>query len=260
MIDQIKKLLSSSLPPELVEKLIDCYSKIKEEYYLGNYRSASLEGGRFSEIGLRIIQNEIDGSYTSLDDRLPNFHDEVMRFGNIGRCSDTIRFHIPRTLEVIHDIRNKRDVGHPKSELNANYSDATLTLYASSWVLVELLRVYYTGNIDEAQRLVNEIIQFHVPIVQDFDGFLKILDPDLVLWKKILIWALYRKTEGITIDEIEKWTKRKNPRYYINRVLNQLEHDKAYLHSENGRYFITHTGVLEVVNTIPLAIQSRKLG
>lgn len=257
MIDEIKKMLKASLPNELVDKIVDCYVKIKEEYYLGKYRPASLEGGRFSEVGLRFIQNVIDGTYTGLDDRLPNFHDEVFRLGRTSGHSDTIRFHIPRTLEVIHDIRNKRDVGHPKGELDANYSDATLTLYSSSWVLAELLRIYYTGNIDESQKIVDEVVRFQVPIVQDFDGFLKILNPDLALWKKILVWALYRKTEGITLKDIEVWLKGRHPQWYILRILKELEEDKAFLHSENGRYFITHTGIIEVSRNVPLVIQER---
>ena len=256
MIDEIKNILKASLPDELIDSLLDSYLKLKEEYYLGNHRSASLEAGHFSEIGLRIIQNEIEGRYTSLDDKLPNFHDELIRFGNTGGHSDTIRFHIPRTLEVIHDIRNKRDVGHPRGELDANYSDATLSFYSASWVLVELLRVYHTGDINKAQRLVNDIIRFQIPIIQDIDGFLKILDPSMHLWRKILIWSLYKRGDGITINEIERWTKGRVQRYYINRVLDELEYDKGYLHSEEGRYYITHTGVLEVARNIPLSIRA----
>jgi len=254
MITQTKNILSKSLPSELVDKLIDSYVEIKENYYLAKYRPTSFTGGYFSEVGLRIIQQAIDGNYTGLDDRLPSFHDEVVRFGNVGGYHDTLRFHIPRTLEIIHDIRNKRDVGHPKGELDANYSDATLTLNASSWVLVELLRYYYTGDIDEAQRVVNEIIKFQVPLVQDFDGFLKILNPDLALGSKILVWALYRKSEGITSDDIVNWLKGRHTRSYVNRVLRELEHDKAFLHSTESKYFITHTGIIEVSRNVPLVI------
>ncbi len=254
MIEELRNNLYSNLPNPLVDKLLDCYVKTKEDFYLSNYRSASIEAGRFSEVGLRIIQNEIDGTYTRLGRRLPTFHDEVFRFGNTGGHSDTLRFHIPRTLEVIHDIRNKRDVSHPIAELDANYSDATLALYASSWVLVELIRLYYTGDIDRAQQIVNEVVRFQIPIIQDFVGFLKVLDPKLALWKKILLWALHRRNEGITIEQIQEWTKGRSPRYYINRILDELEHEKAFLHAQGERYYITNPGILIVSREVPLVI------
>lgn len=256
MIDEIKRNLSPPLPPEVVNKLLDCYIQLKEDYYLGKNRSASLEAGRLAEIGLRIIQREIDGIYTGVDDRLPNFHDEVVRFGRAPTThSDTIRFHIPRALEVIHDIRNKRDVGHPKGEIDANYSDATLSLQTSSWVLAELIRVYYTGDMDEAQKIVDELVKFQIPVIQDFDGFLKILNPKLKYPQEILLWALSRKTEGITVEDIEKWSKNKHKHSYTNLALKRLEEERKFLHSENGRYSITHTGIIEVSRKIPLVIE-----
>lgn len=255
MIDKIKNQLSQSLPNELVEKLIDIYILLKEHYYLEKHRSASFEGGRFAEVGIRIIQYATSGIYTGLDERLPNFHDEVIKIGNRSGFSDSFRFHIPRTLEVIHDIRNKRDVGHPKGELDANYSDATLSLFSSSWVLVELLRIYYTGNINEAQRIVNDLVQFSMPIIQDFDGFLKILDPTLPLWKMVLIWAFYKRSEGVTFDEIRTWLKERYENRYIRKVLHDLENNKFFLHSVDDRYFITKTGILEVAEKISLVVR-----
>jgi len=231
---------------------VNSYVKMKELYYLGKYRPASGEAGYFAQVALRIIQNEIDGTYTSLDDNLPNFHDTVYRFGQTGGHIDTIRFHIPRTLEVIHDIRNKRDVGHPKGELEANYSDATLSFYASSWTLVELIRVYHDVTIDEAQKIVDEIIKFKISIIQDFNGFPKILDPSLDLWKKIMIWALFKKDEGFTIDDIQNWTKNRHRKDYTKGRLDDLENVKGYLHCEGGVYFITTSGIKEVSDNIPL--------
>ena len=198
-------------------------------------------------MGLRLIQYEIDGAYTGVDDRLPSFHDEVIRFGKTPKAhGETIRFHIPRALEVIHDIRNKRDVGHPKEELNANYSDATLSRQGSSWVLAELIRVHYIGDMNKAQNIVDELVKFQIPVIQDFDGFLKILNPRLKYPQELLLWALFRKTEGITIEDIEKWSKNKYKRSYTNLALKRLEEERKFLHSNNGRYYITHTGIIEI--------------
>jgi len=254
MYIEISTELKKQLPPDLVDKLLETFIKMKEDYYLGNYRSASFEAGRFSEIALRMIQYILEGTHTSLNLNLPKFHDEVVRLGNITGHSDTVRFHIPRTLEVIHDIRNKRDVGHPKAELDANYSDATLSLYSTSWILAELIRIFYTNDIDEAQKMVDNLMQIQIPIIQEFNGFLKILDQKIHLKNKILLFSLYKKDQGITIENINEWTKQQHRRDYIAKVLNELETDKAYLHSEKDRYFITRTGILEIFRSRLLKI------
>jgi hypothetical protein len=113
-------------------------------------------------------------------------------------------------------------------------------------VLVELIRLFYTGDINEAQHLVDNLIQIQVPEIQDFDGFLKILDPKLELKNKILLFSLHRKEEGITAEDIMTWTKERYQRGYVSTVLSQLENDQCYLHSTEGRYYITLTGILEI--------------
>jgi hypothetical protein len=256
MIEEVKRELSRSFPNDLVEKLIDTYLKIKEDYTVGNYRSTSTEAGRLSEIVLRIIQNSIEGRYTPLNQVLPVFHNEVFRLGNITGSNDTIRFHIPRIIEVIHDIRNKRDVGHPKAELNANYSDATLSLYASSWVLAELIRICYNCDMDEAQHIVDELMQVQIPVIQEFGGFLKILNPKMELRNKILHFALYKKDEGITIEEIMTWTNKQHRRDNVEKVLKQLENMEGHIHCQEGKYKITVTGISEIANKRLLKINN----
>ena len=254
MIDALKKILKTSIPDELVDKLIDSYVKLKELFYLGKYRPASGEAGYFAQVVLRVIQNEIDRTYTNLDEDLPNFHDTVFRFGRTPGHRDTVRFHIPRTLEVIHDIRNKRDVGHPKGKIDANFSDATLSFYAASWVLVELIRFYHDVSIDEAQKMVDEVIKFNISVIQDFNGFPKILNPSMDLLKKIMIWALFKKDEGFTLENIQEWTKGRHRKSYTKSVLDNLENKLGYLHCEDGNYQITISGIKEVSENIPLVL------
>ena len=221
---------------------------MKRNYYLGHYRDSSQNAGRFSEIALRFIQCMVDGHYSSLDKNLPNFHDEVIRFERSpATVSETLRIFIPRTLDIVHDIRNKRDVGHPKGELDANYTDATLAYYGASWVLVELVRLFYTNDIQEAQRMIDDLMEFPVPVIQNFDGFLKVLNPELSLDDKILLFAFYKR-DGIFIEDVMKWTYGVHRKNYVAKRLDLLVQEKSYLHQDGDLvYHITLTGIREIV-------------
>ena len=47
------------------------------------------------------------------------------------------------------------------------------------WVMAELVRLSHNVPADEAQRIVEELVTRQVPAIQDFNGFLKVLRPDL---------------------------------------------------------------------------------
>ena len=47
------------------------------------------------------------------------------------------------------------------------------------WVLAELIRLHHNVPADEAQKIVEQLVERRAPVVEDFDGFLKVLKPDL---------------------------------------------------------------------------------
>jgi len=256
MINKIKNELKWTFSNELIENLIECYRLVKKKYYLGNYRPCSHEAGRFAEVVMRMLQQTTKGNYTPLGTSLPNFADEVKKLAQLSTSSfcESIRIQIPRTLQVIYDIRNKRDVGHVGGEVDANFSDATLSYTSCSWVLTELLRIYYTSNIDEAQKLVNDTIKIKIPIIQDFDGFLKILKPNLSLPNKILALLYYRASKGATKQELKLWLKKVRTDHF-NSTLYRLEHDKAFIHISGDTVLITDSGLRYVEKNIPLELE-----
>ena len=66
---------------------------------------------------------------------------------------DAIRLHIPRTLRLVYDIRNKRDVAHLGPDIDPNLQDSTLVVSALDWVLAEFIRLYHAGMTpDNAQK------------------------------------------------------------------------------------------------------------
>ena len=243
MLPKVKQQLENIFNKELLNKFFESYQCLTEHYYLGRYRPCSLEGGRFSEVGLRIIQQAIFGTYIPLSDHIKDFTAEILKLERSDKSQfiESLRIEIPRALQLVHDIRNKRDIGHIGGDVNANYSDATLSLTTCNWIMTELLRLYYTSDINTAQNLANSITKIRVPLVQEFSGFLKILKPELTLPDKILSLLYYRGSDGATVDELHSWL----PRAKIGHMritLQRLEHDRAFIHMADSSCFITDTG------------------
>jgi len=113
-----------------------------------------------------------------------------------GQAHDSVRLHIPRTLRVIYDIRNKRDAAHLADGIDPNLQDSTLVAGAADWVLAEFVRIAGGTTPDEAFRLVKAITVRRIPAVEDFDGFLKTLRPTLGPGDRVLILLYHRADDG----------------------------------------------------------------
>jgi hypothetical protein len=58
------------------------------------------------------------------------------------------------------------------------------------WILAEFVRRHHSVSPDEAQKIVEELVTRVAPVVQDFDGFLKLLNPKLGASDQALVSAL----------------------------------------------------------------------
>ena len=253
----ITNQLKQRFPDILVDNLVESYLEMKSFFFKNEFRETALHGGRFSEIFIRLIEFITTNSFTPLSNRLPTFHDLVVSFANYQRnmFHDSIRIDIPRALDVIYNVRNKRNVGHVSGDLDENKSDAILSLYLCSWCLVELLRIYYSGTHEEAQELVDKLMKLNIPIIQDFDGFLKILDTELSVADKIMSVAIYKNVEGFKDKDLYEWLSI-HDKSYINKVLKNLIDKKAFLHYNKiqDTIYITLKGTKYVSEKINLNI------
>lgn len=256
MLSQIKQQLESTFDRHLLDKLFESHQLLTEHYYLGRYRPCALEGGRFAEISLRMLQQTLTGSFIPLGIHITNFTDEIRKFEHFDKIKfkESLRIQIPRTIQVVFDIRNKRDIGHAGGDVDANFSDATLSLVECNWVLTEFLRIYYTSDIDSAQRLVNSLVKVRIPLIHDFDGFLKILKPDLKVPDKVLSLLYYRGTEGATVKQLNEWLSHRVSGTHMNNTLARLEHEKAFIHRKDDLCLITDIGRKYAEENIPFEI------
>lgn len=248
MLEEIKRSLERSFPKNLVDQFLETYSETKREFYLGHLRPNEVEGGRFAEAAFRLIEVQVKGptNFTPLGTQIQNFERQCEDLKNLSQRSspDSIRLHIPRTLRLIYDIRNKRDVAHLNDGIDPNVQDATFVVSCCDWVMAEFVRLFHRVTADEARRIVEGLVERRCPPVQDFGDFLKTLNPGWGPSERIIVLLYERAKTGATKDELSGWLKPEQ-RANLDRTLKSLEHDKDLVVLLKGKYYITARGILQ---------------
>jgi hypothetical protein len=254
MRNKIETSLAARAPQPLVEALLDAYAELKENFNFERFRPSELEGGRFAEAAIRIVQHLANGSHDSLSKSLPPFDKIVASLEQIPAASahDSLRIHIPRTLWAVYGVRNRRNVGHIGGDVNPNRADAYFVVALCDWVLAELIRLTFNCSVPEAQAMVDDLVERKVPIIQDFGGFQKILRTNLTVPDRILVLAYRSGASGVSVDDLQKWLKpaKSGP---IGVAVLRLDR-KAFLHRDGSRCFITASGIRYVEENISLVL------
>lgn len=202
--------VAAGLPVNLVDELLDTYSEAKRRFHLGDLRPQEVEGGRFSEAAFRVLQHVCGKQVTPLGKQLPSVDTLVRQLENETSQPDAIRFHVPRTLRLIYDVRNKRDVAHLGDQIDPNLQDATLVVANMDWTVAELVRLFHDVSADEAQAIIENA-----------------------------------GAAGASLDELAGWLRTRKD--HLRDRLAKLDADKlVLLHPRTGRYFITGNGRRDV--------------
>jgi hypothetical protein len=230
----------------VVDELLDAHEEAKRNYYLGGLRLSAVEGGRFCEAAFRLLEQIAGLPRTPLGTQL-DAEKLIPRLASLPRGTqpDSVRLHIPRALRLVYDIRNARDAAHLADNIDPNLQDATLVVSVLDWVLAEFVRLYHNVSANEAQQLVEETVTRSAPVVQDFQGFLKVLNPRLKAGDHCLVLLYHRGTTGATPAELTLWV-RPTMRSNLGRTLKRLVEQDDFAHWDGTRYIITRRGQQEV--------------
>jgi hypothetical protein len=234
--------IGAGFPPDVVHELLDCYSEAARRFYLGDLRPHAVEGGRFSEATFRMLQVATGAKLTPLGKTLPKVDVLLVQLENSGHTSDSIRLHIPRTLKLIYDIRNKRDVAHLGDGIDPNLQDATLVLRAMDWVVAELVREYHGVDANRAQQIIENLVTRTVPAIEEIDGHPAILTDLSPRDQCVLI--LYRAGKaGATLDEIAGWLRVERKDHLRARLVKLDANKLIFFHPKTERFHITAAGI-----------------
>jgi len=239
-MEKIEKILSVKIDSDLVQRLLEHYRELKQRFLLGQYEPSQLNCAKFAEVVMRVLEYITKGNYTSFDKNVSlNTLTKELELLSQDRFHVSIRIHIPRILRAIYDIRSKRGVAHV-GKVNPNLMDATFVVSACDWIMAELIRLHYTEDISEAQKIVDSIVERKIPIVEEFGDDLKVLVPELKVADKILL-ILYKKHPNfVSTSNLQRWI-RAAPGYVV-RVLDTLDRE-AMIYRKGDSNIITQRGI-----------------
>ena len=158
--------IAAGIPAELVKELLEAFAEAKRRFYRDDLRPFEIEGARFSEAVFRILEWATTQQYTPLGGNLPKVPTLMGKLEQATAAPESVRFHIPRTLRLIYDVRNKRDVAHLGDGIDPNQQDATMVVRNMEWVLAELVRLYHNVSATEAHGIIVDLVSKDVPLIR----------------------------------------------------------------------------------------------
>ena len=225
----IQKVLTTAYPAELVDSMLTSYEDALAEYKKEHWQYFGNEIGQFVEVARRMIEYQLDNSYTPLADKLSNFNERILTaWENYdSKFSEVYRIVIPRCLYSMYCLRNKRGMIH-KSHIDPNRMDATILLSNTKWVLAELFRQVSTMSFEETEAVINSIMVKETSIVWDTGSCLRILDTKMSS-KDQVICLLYMR-DKMTDVELQKSIEYKNTSNF-KQILRALHKSKLIEYS-----------------------------
>lgn len=197
-----------NLPNDLVTTLQTEFQKLHQQYFLGKWEPAQLNGGRFGEAVLRVVEYKDTNKFTSVGTQL-NRKQIVNNAAQNTVLPKSLRLQIPILAELVMDFRNDRNVGH-LGTIDVNEMDSTFVLSASNWIVAELIRLETQMSPADAQAEIKKIIERKVPIVEEIGGRLKCLNPKLDAKTKAVVFCYQKYPEAISLDSLVDWTEYTN--------------------------------------------------
>ncbi len=252
---QLVAALSPQLPRDIVEGLFGEYIAIKQHLAFRRFQPSELNGGRFAEYVIRLLQFALGETPTPVGAYFGSGVPEKVcnKVKTDTSLPESMRFIITRLTETLLIVRNKRDVGHPGGDVNPNLADSLLVAHMADWVLTETLRIYYAGDINTAQEIADSLNEIQIPIVAEVDNFVRVLDTSLKFSDKTLVIMYHKYPSKIKDTILFKWAGYSSISAYKKNVLQPL-HSGAYIHYFDGCCSLLPKGVAHVENHISMEL------
>jgi hypothetical protein len=251
----------SGVPASLRSKLSSTYSSLKKAHLQGEYDAVGLRAGKLAEILIRILQDRLTGTHVPPGTRLASFPDECAKLERtpVGVGPESLRILIPRALLFLYTMRNKRDIGHVGGDVTANVIDSETMVRIADWCVAELIRVFHSLPLEEAQAICDALVQRRTPWLWEVLGRKRILDPSLPYADQTLLLLYSAIGEATPIEDLFLWTEHSRLANYKRDVLARL-HDLRQIEwdTPTNMALLSPLGVREVETRILPSLNGSK--
>ena len=222
----------ATLPSTLRDELLGEYRSIVQNYAEHRWSPSELSGGRFCEIVYSIIDGHAKGTYPAKGSKPGNFVAACRALESITTLPRSFQILIPRALPALYEVRNQRGVGHIGGVVDANHMDATLVISMANWVLAELIRELHSLKPEEAQQLVDAVVERTVPFIWQSGHIKRVLVTTLTLEEQILV-LIAGATDKTPTVMLQIWMDYKNKAYFLKLLRKMHDERKVELSKDN---------------------------
>lgn len=214
--------LFSSFPKNIKNDLLDSFDTITTNYVLEKWEPSELNGGKFCEVVYTILSGHVNGLIPNNATKPKNMVAACKALENYPKTiPQSIRVLMPRMLVSMYDIRNNRGVAHVGSEVKPNHMDSMITLYLAKWVMAELVRIFHNTSTEEAQRIVENLVEKTSPWIWEIDNKMRILDTSHSFKDNTLL-ILYKLNNSVSETDLLKWVEYSTLGMFRTRILKPL--------------------------------------
>lgn len=230
-MSQLSQILTS-IPASHRTPLLKEYDILVTNYMEQRWESSEMGGGKFCEIVFSILEGIADGQYSPKPKKPPNMVEACRKLEQKTALPRSLRILIPRLLPALYEVRNNRGVGHVGSEVDPNHMDATLVLSMVNWIMAELIRELHSMPINEAQNLVDSLVERRIPLVWQDKDIRRVLNKKMSTREQVLI-LLASSSQSHSLEELLLWTEYKNKSDF-KKIIKKLHTERYLEFSENS--------------------------
>ena len=206
-----------NVPEGLRKPLIFEYNEIIQRYLERRWSASELSGGKFSEIVFTILEGYSTGKFSSKPYKPSNFVNACKGLESNSHIPRSFQILIPRMLPALYEIRNNRSVGHVGGDVDPNSMDAYIVVAMCSWILAELIRVFHSLSIQEAQKAVNFISERKIPLVWEVGKIKRVLNPKISLKNQILLLSS-SSSKSTKVEDLYTWIEYSDMGYFLKSL------------------------------------------
>jgi len=245
--------LLAAIPPSLRDELVKALNEVLRNYRERRWEPSELNGGKLCEVAYSILRGHVDGRFPTKAAKPSNMVDacKTLEQAPANKFPRSVRIQIPRMLVALYEIRNNRGVGHVGGDVDPNPMDATAVVAISKWIVAELIRIFHSVPIDEAQRLVDTLVERTLPIVWKIGTTVRVLNPTMSAKDKALV-LLYHAADWMPVDQLRACVEYSNPSTFREMLLKCHKQKLLEYDPKAGRVILSPAGISDVEARISL--------
>ena len=215
----------ANIPTDYRSRIIKAYLELKARQAEGKHDAAGVSAGKMCETVLRLLQHELKKSVTPFGQQILNYSGECDSFAQVPKAAanESLRIVIPRGLNFLYTLRNKRGIGHAGGDVDANAIDGATIARIADWIVCELIRIFHTMSLEEADALVSSLSSRDIPDIWEVGGKKRVLRNDLDFKQKTLLLLYSSVDSAVLAEDLYSWVKYSNFAMYRKSVLVQLD-------------------------------------